>query len=118
MATNRVFGQSVKKTRKVAVTTALTAGSPFVFGKLPGVLLGNADSNDKAVMQLDGVFTLSVKALGASAATTAIAAGDIIYYNAASTPKLNFDTGGVRFGYAMAPVSAATTATIEVQIGY
>lgn len=118
MASNRRYAQGSKKTPKVAVTAGLTSGSPFVFGKLPGVLLGDADSDNKAVMQLDGIFALSVKSAGASSATTAIAAGDILYYNSGATPKINFDTGGVRFGYAMEAVSAAASATIMVQIGY
>lgn len=118
MATNRIIGQSNKRTQKVAVTSGLTSGSPFCFGKLPGVLAGDADSADKAVLFLDGVFTLSVKAAGASSATTAIAAGDILYYNSGATPKVNFDTGGVRYGYAMEAVTAAGTASIKVQLGY
>lgn len=113
MAVNRKFAQS-NKTFFLPTLTGLKSGDPVCVGQIPGVLLIDAlaASPYNATIQMDGVFALSVSAAGA------IAIGDILYYHAGSTPKIN-DTasGGIRFGYAMEAI-ASGTATIQVQVGY
>jgi hypothetical protein len=69
-------------------------------------------------MQTDGVFTLSVKGEN-NAGNVAVAIGDILYHEAAATPKVNKDNvAGIRFGYALQAVTSGATATIRVKIGY
>lgn len=93
------------------------SGDPVLFGQVPGVALTAEDSNGVTTVALNGVFDLSVK--GETTTDAAIAAGDILYYDTAATPKINKDnTNGVRFGYAMAAVSSGATTTIPVRVGY
>lgn len=116
MATNRVFAN--KNRLSVACTDPATpaSGDPVIFGQRPGVALTDEDANGNTSVQFDGVFNLSVK--GTNGANTAIAAGDILYYVAANTPKLSVTNTGVRFGYAMAAVASGATATIAVAVGF
>lgn len=117
MATNRVIAQASRRSQLIAVTAGLLSGAPFVFGKMPGVLLKDADASNKAVLQLDGIFSLSVKGIDGSG-NLGIAVGDIIYYTAGDTPKLSVKATGVRFGYALEVVVSGATTTIKVQVGY
>lgn len=119
MAKNCTFEPT--KTRSVVCTDPTTpaSGDPVLFGKVPGVALTAERTDGTTTIALDGVFTLSVKGEGAAAAATAIAAGDIIYYDIGQTPPLNVDgTAGIRFGYARAAVASGATTTIEVEVGY
>lgn len=98
----------------------VNSGDPMVVGQIPGVALYNKDANGNTVIDRLGVYNLSVKGAN-NAGNVAVAAGDIIYYNSAATPKLNKDSvtaGNVRFGYALAAITSGATATIEVAIGY
>lgn len=116
MAKNRIFAN--KNRLSVACTDPATpkSGDPVLFGQRPGVALTDEDTNGNTSVQFDGVFNLSVK--GTNGSNAAIAAGDILYYVAANTPKLSTTTTGVRFGYAMAAVTSGATSTIAVAIGY
>lgn len=108
------------KTRAVACSSPTTpaSGDPVVYGKIPGVALAAEDAAGLTTIALDGQFTLSVKGEDASG-NSAVAAGDILYYEAGQTPPINKDaTNGVRFGYAMGAVSSGATTTIAVEVGY
>ena len=94
------------------------SGDPVLCGQIPGVALTTEDSNGVTTVALDGVFDLPVKGEG-SGGNTAVAAGDILYYEAGQTPPINKDaTSGVRFGYALGAVTSGATATIPVLGGY
>lgn len=92
------------------------SGDPVILGQIPGVALIDENTDGNTVIDTGGVYNLSVK--GTNGANTAIAAGDIIYYVAANTPKLSVTNTGVRFGYALDPVSSGATTTIRVKVGY
>lgn len=118
MATNMVVKWT--KTRKLTCTDPTTpaSGDPVVEGQIPGVALAAEDANGDTTVALDGDFTLSVKGVDSSG-NSAVASGDIIYYQTGDTPKLSKKaTGGVRFGYARGTVGSSSTATIRVQVGY
>lgn len=104
----------------VAVTAPATpvSGDPVLLGQLPGVALTDEQADGKTSIKTNGTATLLVK--GETTTDAAIAAGDIVYYDAAATPhKINKDnTNGVRFGYALEAVASGATATILVKIGY
>lgn len=93
------------------------SGDPVICGQIPGVALANEDADGGTSVALDGAFDLSVKGIDGSG-NSAVAAGDILYYVSADTPKLSKKTSGVRFGYAHAAVTSGATATIAVEIGY
>ena len=98
--------------------TTPASGDPVVAGQIPGVALAAEDANGVTTVALDGAFRLSVKGENQSG-NSAVAVGDIIYYEAGQTPPLNKDaTNGIRFGYALAAVTSGATATIAVRIGY
>ena len=97
------------------------SGDPVIVGMIPGVALTNERTDGTTTIQRDGTATLSVKGVTTAAAASAVAAGDILYYVAANTPKVSKavgDAGAVRYGYALAAVGSGLTATIEVLLGY
>lgn len=116
MAKNIIFenGEQIA----VACTDPATpaSGDPVILGQLPGVALINEGADGLTTIKTNGVATLSVK--GTSGSNAAIAAGDILYYVTANTPKLSVTTSGVRFGYALEPVASGATTPIRVKIGY
>lgn len=93
------------------------SGDPVLCGQIPGVALAAEDTAGVTTVATNGVFNLSVKGIDQSG-NSAVAAGDIIYYVTGDTPKLSKKNTGVRFGYALAAVTSAATATIPVQVGY
>jgi predicted RecA/RadA family phage recombinase len=94
------------------------SGDPVLAGQIPGVALTSKDSNNVNTVAVNGTFDLSVKGEN-NAGNSAVAVGDILYYEAGQTPPINKDsTAGVRFGYALAAVASGATATIPVKIGY
>ena len=120
MAKNEVLkrGEFLETT----VPAGTVAGDP--------VMLGGAAGNCPAVAQTDrntttgkasvmtvGVHNLSVRGIN-GATNTAIAEGDILYYDNARTPKLDVTPGGKRYGYALAAVASGATAVIPVKVGY
>jgi predicted RecA/RadA family phage recombinase len=118
MAKNRVLGQSNKRISNVGVTASSVSGAPMVVGQLPCVLLTNADSGNKAIVQLDGVWTMLVNGVDQSG-NSAVAVGDILYYTAGDTIKLSKKNTGIRWGYALGTVpSGNSTTSIPAQVGY
>lgn len=97
---------------------SITAGMPVIKGQITGVALTDTDADGNVVVQRRGVFDLVVEAKVA-AANSAVAVGDILYYDAAETIKINKDnTNGVRFGYALEAVTSGGNDTIRVLLGY
>ena len=94
------------------------SGDPVLIGQIPGVAETAERADGNASIHLRGIYKLSVKGVITGPANQAIAAGDILYYSTGHTPKLDKDVGGVRFGYALDPVTSGSTATIRVKVGY
>lgn len=118
MAKNTVHMWTETLALTCTAPTTPQSGDPVLCGQIPGVALTAEDTNGVTTVALDGVFDLSVKGENAGG-NNAVAAGDILYYEAGQTPPINKDaTNGVRFGYAMAAVSSGATATIPVRVGY
>lgn len=98
--------------------TTPASGDPVVCGQIPGVALVAEDANGVTTVATNGVFRLSVKGEN-NGGNSAVAVGDILYYEAGQTPPVNKDsTAGIRFGYALAVVSSGATTTIAVKVGY
>jgi predicted RecA/RadA family phage recombinase len=118
MATNMVYADGDQLAVACTAPTTPASGDPVLYGQRPGVALTDEDSDGLTTVAFKGVFNLSVKGENASG-NNAVAAGDILYYEAGQTPVLNKDaTNGVRFGYAGGAVSSGATATIPVHVGY
>lgn len=115
MATNTVHERGVNLE---VVQASRVSGDPMVIGQLPGVAETSSEATtNRLVMQTEGVYNLSVKGIDGSG-NIAVAAGDIIYYVDADTPKLSKKATGVRFGYALAAVVSGATTTIKVKVGH
>ena len=119
MAGNCVFEKGDSLSVVCTAPTTPASGDPVLVGQLPGVALTNKNTTtNETTVQFCGVFLLSVQGETNSDAGSAVAVGDVIYYDAAETVKLNKDTTGVRFGIALGTVGSAATATIRVRVGY
>lgn len=116
MARNIIFVHGTQLGLVATDPTTPASGDPVIVGQIPGVALINEGADGITTIKTDGVATLSVK--GTTGSNAAIAAGDILYYVTANTPKLSATTSGVRFGYALEAVGSGATATIRVKIGY
>lgn len=116
MAKNIVFEDGTQLALVATDPTTPASGDPVVIGQIPGVALIAEAADGVTTVKTDGVATLSVK--GTNGSDTAVAAGDVLYYVSANTPKLSKTTSGVRFGYALEAVTSGATATIRVKIGY
>ena len=118
MATNQVFPYTRSVQAVCSVPTTPSSNDPVLIGQIPGVALIDEQSDGITTVALDGVWDLSVKG-EAAGGNSAVAVGDILYYEAGQTPPVNKDaTNGVRFGYALEAVSSGATATIRVLVGY
>lgn len=117
MATNQVFRDGARLS--VACTDPSTPASndPVLLGQLPGVALVDEDGDGNTTVTTRGVYTLSVKGVDGNG-DIAVAAGDILYYVSADTPKLSKKGTGVRFGYALDAVGSGVTSTVRVKVGY
>jgi predicted RecA/RadA family phage recombinase len=118
MATNMIYKWT--KTRPLTCSYPATpaSGDPVLCGQIPGVALSAEDANGVTTVALNGMFTLSVKGENQSG-NSAVADGDILYYEQGQTPPVNKDaTNGVRFGYARGAVVSGATTSIAVEIGY
>jgi len=117
MATNEVYEHG--RRLAVACTDPATpaSGDPCRVGQITGVALVAEGSDGITTMTTEGVYLLSVKGVNAGG-NVAIAAGDVVFYVDADTPKLSAKIAGVRFGYALAAVGSGLTATIPVRVGY
>lgn len=104
----------VGKGERITVTGpsgGLSAGDPYVVGNIPCVMCVDVAEGETGAAMTEGIFDLTLEADDLS--TTgglAISAGDIIYYDASKTPKLNVcSTNNVKFGYALEPVGKGLT---------
>jgi predicted RecA/RadA family phage recombinase len=106
----------------VATDPAIPAsGDPLLMGQIPGVALKNEMADGTVSALLECVADLSVKAVTTAGAGSAVAAGDILYYVPANTPKISKavgDAGAIRFGYALDALTISTIGTIRVKVGY
>jgi predicted RecA/RadA family phage recombinase len=116
MARNIVFEEGDQFAAICTDPAIPASGDPVLLGQIPGVAVIAEGADGLTTIKTDGVATLSVK--GTNGSNAAIAAGDIVYYVTANTPKLSVTTSGVRFGYALEAVTSGATATIRVKIGY
>jgi predicted RecA/RadA family phage recombinase len=103
------------KILRLAVPQGTVSGDPVVVGQLAGVALVDRDADGYSQVQLEGVFSLSVKGVD-GVGDSAVAVGDAIYYVSADTPPLSKKNTGVLFGYALEAVTAGATATIKVRL--
>jgi predicted RecA/RadA family phage recombinase len=117
MAKNIIYDEGVQIPLAVTDPATPASGDPVLFGNLPGVALTDERADGITTVKTNGVAELTVHGHNGTA-NTAIAAGDIVYYNAAATPKLNVNTAGKRFGYALAAVASGAQTKIQVKIGY
>ncbi len=118
MATNTVHMWTESLVVTCSAPTTPASGDPVLCGQIPGVALTAENADGTTTIACDGVFNLSVKGENAGG-NSAVAAGDILYYEAGQTPPVNKDaTNGVRFGYALGAVTSGATATIPVRVGY
>lgn len=107
----------VQEGRRLSLTVGagVKSGDPVVVGQIAGVALIDADSNNQATVDTQGVYSLPVKAVD-GAGDSAVAVGDAIYYVDTDTPKLSKKNSGVLFGYALEIIPAGQTATIKVKL--
>jgi predicted RecA/RadA family phage recombinase len=117
MARNKIFDRGVQLALVATDPAVPASGDPLLVGQMPGVALITEAADGKTTVDFEGVFTLSVKGID-QAGNSAVAAGDILYYVTADTPKISKKNTGVRFGYALEAVTSAATATIRVRLGY
>jgi predicted RecA/RadA family phage recombinase len=122
MALNQEFVPGNRLSLPCTQPATPASGDPVLVGQMPGVALtdegdgGNVATNTS--IQTDGVWNFLVEAVVA-AGNSAVAVGDILYYDSAATIKINKDvTNGVRFGYALDTVTSGSSGTIRVKIGY
>lgn len=98
------------------------SGDPVLLGQIPGVALTDEGEGGNAAGEITidtrGVYLLNVEAVDGSG-NSAVAIGNILYYDSAATIKINKDaTNGVRFGYALGTVDSAGSGVIPVKLGY
>lgn len=118
MSKNRLFARGEHLSVVCTQPAVPASGDPVLVGQLPGVAETAERADGTTSVQFDGVFNLAVQGETNADAGSAVAVGDILFYDAAETVKLNKDTTGVRFGYALAVVASGATATIPVKVGY
>jgi len=101
----------------VAVThpTSPKSGDPVRVGDFCGVAVGDEGADGKTPVLVGAVVDVSVKAIDGTG-NSAIAIGDALYYVDADTPPISKKTSGTLFGYALEPVSAGATDTINVRL--
>ena len=100
----------------LAVGSSIESGDPVAIGNaIHGVAQTSYDAAGKAVIDTEGVFDLSVKAVNDDG-DSAVAIGDRIYYVAADTPKLSKKKTGKFFGIALEAIDSGETATINVKL--
>ena len=122
MALNLVMEEGVYLYEVCTAPTTPVSGDPVMIGQIPGVALtdegGGGNDATKTTVHTAGVYNLNVEGV-VGAGNSAVAVGDILYYDTAATVKINKDvTNGIRFGYALGTVASAGTGVIPVKIGY
>ncbi len=118
MAKNRQFQEANQLSLAATDPATPASGDPVIVGQIPGVSLTAERADGTTTVQMDGAFLLSVKGVIAGPANSAVAVGDILYYSAGHTPKVDKDNTGVRFGYALGTLTSGATGTILVKVGY
>lgn len=120
MAKNRQFQEGNQFSAVTTQPASPVSGDPVLVGQIPGVALAAKRTVDNLTpLQTDGAFLLSVRGETNAGAGSAVAVGDILYYDQPmGAPFLNKDTTGVRFGYALGTVNSAATSIILVKLGY
>lgn len=117
MAKNMVFADGTKLSAVCSDPAIPKSGDPVLIGQIPAVSVTDERADGTTSVDTEGVWNLSVKGVD-GAGNSAVAAGDILYYVAADTPKLSKKATGVRYGYALAAVTSGQTATTRVKLGY
>lgn len=119
MATNQVYDEGTQFDAVCSEPATPASGDPVLVGQIPGVALTDEHADGTTTVKTNGVYTLHVEGQ-AGAAASAVAVGDILYYDAAGVAaQVNKDvTNGVRFGYALGAVASGADADIPVKIGY
>jgi predicted RecA/RadA family phage recombinase len=118
MATNQVYEVGDQLSVVCTAPATPSSGDPVLLGQLAGVALTDEATDGTTSVAFKGVFDVSVQAVN-NTTGSAVAAGDVVYYDAAATPKINKDNvAGVRFGIALEAVTSGATATIQVRVGY
>ncbi len=118
MAKNRVRIDGRYLSAVATAPATPVSGDPVMVGQIPGVALTDERADGTTSIDTAGVYNLSVKGEN-NAGNVAVAAGDILYYEAGQTPPVNKDNvAGIRFGYALAAITSGSTATIAVKVGY
>ncbi|MFI7630263.1 DUF2190 family protein [Microbispora rosea] len=108
------FAANVSGVNGSGTSNSIKSGDPGVLGDLPFVALTDEDADGIATIKTNGVASLLVDAESA-----AVNPGDLLYYDAADTNKINnASSGNKRFGYALGSVGNGATGTIRVKIGY
>lgn len=122
MALNEVFEDGDFMSVVCTQPATPASGDPVLYGQRPGVALTDEGEGGNAAtatsVTFKGVHLLNVEGV-TGAGNSAVAPGDILYYDAAATIKINKDsTNGVRFGYAHGSVASAGSGVIAVIVGY
>lgn len=122
MALNQEFTPGNRLSLPCTAPTTPASGDPVLIGQIPAIALTDEGAGGNAAthtsVQTDGVWNLLAEGV-TGGGNSAIAVGDILYYDAAATIKINKDvTNGVRYGYALDTVSSAASGTIRVKLGY
>jgi predicted RecA/RadA family phage recombinase len=115
LAKNRVREEADALSLPVPSTTK--SGDPLVLGSLPCVAVVDYGkwTAGSASVDCDGSYLFNVVGVDGGG-NHAIAVGDIVYLQNDGT--LSANTGGKRFGYALAAVNSGATTKIEVKVGY
>jgi len=107
-------------TFRLAVGATIVTGDPVEIGELHGTALTDYNeprADGKATVELHGINEVreyTVEAVN-NAGNSAVAIGDILYYDSAATIKLNKDgTNGNFFGYALETITSGSSDTINV----
>lgn len=123
MATNRIYEDG--RYLYLEVGSGIVSGDKVLIGEIVGVAQYDADSDNKAVIDTEGVYELDVSAVDTAGDDSAISVGDPIYWDDGTNGTTPIDAGtltpdntnGTLFGYALEAVSAGTTdATIKVKL--
>lgn len=124
MAKNIIFEDADQLSVVCTDPATPASGDPVLVGDMPGVAQTAERSDGTTTVNFECVAELSVKGVDGSG-NSAVAAGDVIYYVAADTPKLSKKATGVRYGVAIPKpgdpatlIAAAATGTIRVRVGY
>lgn len=110
MAKNKVYNLGDKLSLVCTSPAAPVSGDPVLVGRIPGVAQTNERADGTTSVDMDGVYTLSVTAVGA------IAVGDRLYAVAGSPVVINNTNTGVPFGFALGAIGAGLTAAINVKL--